>query len=93
MIILNNRGIYGTGVVVYDIHRDTENEVPVGVISYLIEGDSTGVLIRLYDDELVNGSTWPLGVHHYQSEIIDVLKLAEPNLKPIIEIEITKFKK
>lgn len=92
MFILNNKAVFGTGVVVYDIHRDAESEVPVGVISYLEEED-TAVLIRLYDDKLVDGSNFPLGAHHYMSEIVDVLKIAEPNIKPITAIDICKYKK
>ena len=93
MFILNNQAILGTGVVIYDIHRDTESEAPVGALAYLEEEEDTAVLIRLYDDKLIDGSNFPLGAHHYMSEIIDLLKIAKPSLKPITTIDICKYKK
>lgn len=90
MLILNNKAVLGTGAMVYDIHRDTESQGPVGVISYLVDEDETAVVIHLYDDKLIDGSNWNLGVHCYISEIIDILKIAEPNLKPITAIDISK---
>jgi hypothetical protein len=90
MLILNNKAVLGTGAMVYDIHRDTESQEPVGVLSYLVDENDTAVVIHLYDDKLIDGSNWPKGSHHYMSEIIDVLKIAEPNLKPITAIDINK---
>ena len=86
MIILNNRGIYGTDVVVYDIHKDTEKEVADGSIAFTETEDHIVVLINLYSDS----ECWSKGVHHYSSEILDVLKFAEPNLKRITRFEIKK---
>lgn len=94
MIILNNRAIMGKGMIVYDIHKDIERQIPVGGIAYRENSEEDAiVLIHLYDDEMINGSNWPEGTHHYIDEIMECLRFAEPNLKRIVAMDCKKVKR
>ena len=90
MIILNNRAVLGTDTVVYDIHRDVEENVSLGTIAWTTGESGAVVGIRLYDDELINGSNWPLGTHHYIDEIMECLRFAEPNMQRAIAMDCNK---
>lgn len=93
MIILNNRAILGADTVVYDIHRDTESDMPLGMATYANKEDGALVGIVLYDDELINGSNWPLGTHKYIDEVMECLRFAEPNMKKVIAMDCNKVKR
>ena len=90
MLILNNKSIMGTDTVAYDIHKDVESDVPVGIIVYTIGEKGTIVALRLYDDELIDGSNWPKGPHHYSDEIMACLRFAEPNLGKVVAMDMEK---
>lgn len=90
MIILNNRTIMGADTIVYDIHQDVEDDIALGLVAYTA-GERGGVVaIRLYDDEIVNGSNWPKGTHHYIDEIMASLRFAEPNMQRVIALDCDK---
>lgn len=93
MIVLSNRAIMGGDSVIYDIHKDTEEEIPAGMVVYSNKEDGALVGIKLYDDEWINGSLWPKGTHHYIDEIMECLRFAEPNMKKVIAIDCTKVKR
>lgn len=85
MIILNNKAYYGTDTVIFNIYKDVEDDFPHGLVSCTFDncGIAT-VAIELYNPY------WSKGVHHYENEICDVLKFAEPRIKVITYIEIVK---
>lgn len=94
MIILNNKAIIGTEMIIYDIHKDIEDGKPAGGIAYCeIAEEEAMVVIHLYDDELINGSTWPKGTHHYIDEIMACLRFAEPNMKKVRAMDCNKIKR
>ena len=82
MIILSNKAYYGTDTVVYNLYKDTE-DIPGGLVTCTFTSKGAIVSIELY------GSCWNKGVHHYLDEICEVLKFAEPNVRPI-KVEINK---
>ena len=92
MIILNNRAILGTDTIGYDIHKDIEDDVPVGAVAWTTGESGAIVGIRLYDDEVINGSTWPKGAHHYTDEIMQCLRFAEPNMQRVIAMDCEKVR-
>ena len=93
MIILNNRAVLGADTVAYDIHTDTESDISLGVATYINKEAGALVGIVLYDDELINGSNWPLGTHKYIDEVMECLRFAEPNMKKVIAMDCNKVKR
>ena len=94
MIVLSNRAIFGGDTVVYHIHVDIEDDVPMGMLSCTIGKHGAIVAIHLFEKDPMNPINWPKGSHHYMDDIIDCLRFAEPNMKDvnIIDLEIKKCK-
>ena len=92
MIILTNKSYWGKNIISYDIIHEGYNEINEimsdGMVSIgKVKGKGIIVDISLY------GDSWPKGVHHYQSDIVEVLKIAEPELfkqYKVLKIQIEK---